>query len=524
MLLTCFLPYYYTLLVLYRHKNMRAFYGNLVFFSLAMTPFVGAASSINIDKVFPHLDKNFDFSGSKIGYGARLVLGSQGDDTLVFGPTDDSTEFIIAYNTEISKNFSMRAYTTLMPDNGSLSYNVSGIPVRDDISFHADQYGVFLISPKWGIFSFGRLRSPTSHLARSTALNSGVNQKYFADVGGVVVMNDYHDMRYRIGSVQLGDNYAPAVGGQGLILWGYGPSDGNRLLDSVGYIYPTDRFELRMAYSNQNDSFYSPTLEATASYLYDLVYVRSNFMVGYATKWPYAGQMEPALVDTGYGAYVVDSDEVSYKSPYQLFQLANKTSVGDIDLTLAFSSLFGNDSHDDSAIGGAVSELSSRVNQWYFAADYTFVDLVPYGPLSVGLGYTKRTDGFNAVEAPILEDSYEAFYELVNAYSDEMGLDYMGVDKVKDSRNEGFMIALHQRFGPRAGVKLYLENLNFYSDNVTNSTAETARVIEEKLGEDVNDLPPVYQNVLEELASWETTYALDSLPINAWILSFYVKI
>ena len=502
---------------------MRSLYSNIALFSLAVTPLIGTASSINIDKIFPHLDKNFDLSGSKVGYGARLVRGSQGDDTLVFGPTDDSTEFIIAYNTEVSDNFSMRAYTTLLPDNGSLSNNESGIPVRDAIAFHADQYGVFLISPKWGIFSLGRLRSPTSHLARSTALNSGVNQKYFTDVGGVVVMNDYQDMNYRIGSVQLGDNYAPLVGGEGLILWGYGPSDGNRLLDSVGYIYPTDRFELRMAYSNQNDSFYSPSFEATASYLYDLVYARSNFMVGYATKWPYAGQMKPTVLDTGVGTYVVDSDEVSFKSPYQLFQIANKTSVGDIDLTLSFSSLFGND-QDDSVTGSAASELSSRVNQWYFAADYTFIDLVPYGPLSVGIGYTQRTDGFNAVEAPLLEDNYVAFYEIVNAYAQDMDLDYIGVDKVQDSRNEGFMIALHQRFGPRAGVKLYFENLNFYSDNVTNSTAETARTIEDKLGDDVQNLPIGYQAVLSELASWDTTYALDAQPINAWVLSFYVKI
>ncbi len=503
---------------------MRTLHSKVALFSIAISPLIGAAAPINIDKVFPSLDKSFDLSGSKIGYGARLVRGSQGDDTLVFGPTDDSTEFIIAYNTEISKNFTMRAYTTLLPDNGSLSNNESGIPVRDDIAFHADQYGVFLISPKWGIFSLGRLRSPTSHLARSTKLNSGVNEKYFTDVGGVVVMNDYLDMNYRIGSVQLGDNYSPAVGGQGLILWGYGPSDGNRLLDSVGYIYPTDRFEFRMAYSNQNDSFYSPSFEATASYLYDLVYARSNFMVGYATKWPYAGQMKPMVVDTGYEAYVVDSDEVSFKSPYQLFQVANKTSVGDIDLTLSFSSLFGNDNHDDSATGSDVSELSSRVNQWYFAADYTFVDLVPYGPLSVGLGYIQRTDGFDAVEAPELQDEYLAFYEMVNAYFEEMNLDYMGIDKVQDSRNEGFMIALHQRFGPRAGVKLYFENLNFYSDNVTNSTAETASTIVDELGDDFTGLPTAFQEVLTELASWDTTYALDAQPINAWVLSFYVKI
>ena len=107
---------------------------------------------------------------------------------------------------------------------------------------------------------------------------------------------------------------------------------------------------------------------------------------------------------------------------------------------------------------------------------------------------------------------------------EEMNLDYMGIDKVQDSRNEGFMIALHQRFGPRAGVKLYFENLNFYSDNVTNSTAETASTIVDELGDDFTGLPTVFKEVLTELASWDTTYALDAQPINAWVLSFYVKI
>ena len=72
--------------------------------------------------------------------------------------------------------------------------------------------------------------------------------------------------------------------------------------------------------------------------------------------------------------------------------------------------------------------------------------------------------------------------------------------------------------------QLYFENLNFYSDNVTSSTAETAKTIEDTLGGNVQTLPDDYKSVLLELASWDTTYALDAQPINAWVLSFYVKI
>ena len=150
--------------------------------------------------------------------------------------------------------------------------------------------------------------------------------------------------------------------------------------------------------------------------------------------------------------------------------------------------------------------------------------MIPYGPLSVGVGFVQRTNGFNAVEATLLEGADAEFYQLVNHYAEEFNLEYSGIDKVKDSRNEGFMIALHQRFGPRAGVRLYFENLNFYSDNVANSTALTAQAIQAGLGEDIAALPPLYQEVLTSLAAWDTTYSLDVQPVNAWVLSFYVKL
>ncbi|MEC8064078.1 MAG: hypothetical protein VX112_04455 [Pseudomonadota bacterium] len=479
--------------------------------------FPSHAKTYSIDRVFPSLDSSFDMQGSKIGYGARFVQGSDAEDHVVLGPTADTTEFHLAFNTEVLEGLTLRAFTKIDPKEGSLENSDETSTIDSDIFFQATQFGVFMISPKHGIGYLGRLKTPTAALAEQTALSSGISEKYFVDVGGVAVVNTSLSQTYRVGQVQIGDDTAPILGGKGVSLWGYGPSDGNRVLDSVGYILPTDKYELRFAYANEDVKNVSPSFEFTVSYLHDLIIAQNNFMFGYATKWPYASKMDMIYVNDA-----SDSDEIwvdeGHKSPYQLAQVANKLSAGDMDIAFSYSSLFGNSG------SYSVDSLSKEINQIYFAADYTFVDLIPYGPLTFGLGYVHRTNGFSKVESIHLESPYDTFYNLLDTRI-KSGIDYgfTGLDTVYDSVNNGFMLAIHQHLGPRAGMKLYFENLNFTGKITGNNLQQTAAKM--KVDSTYYDtLSTTEKTYVDKLATMSSTYDLDISPINAVIFSMYVKI
>ena len=265
-----------------------------------------------------------------------------------------------------------------------------------------------------------------------------------------MVLNTLNDQDYRVGVVQVGDDTSAIMGGKGVSLWGYGPA-GNRVLDSIG-IYPMQNGELRLAYSNQDQDNQKHSFETTVIYLFDWVVAQSKFMLGYASSWPYARKMDMMYQNDVDGLESVWV-EPGYQSPYQLAQFANKLSAGDIDISVSYARIFGNTGDD------AVDTLPEYTEQLMFAADYNFIDLLSYGPLSLGLGYVQRNYGFNKVESIVLEGEMEPFFPLLDQ-AIQQGYAFSGVDKVEDGENHGFIL-LHQRFGPKAGMKCTFENLNF---------------------------------------------------------------
>ena len=470
---------------------------------------------LDFSEIFSDIQSPYDFTGSKMGYGARRVEGSEGGNKVVFGPTSDATELHLAFNSQVTDDLILRSYVKIDPREGDLSTIDANAAIGQDLFFEASQYGIYALMPKRGVFYIGRLETPTGVLSKQTALSSGVNEQYFVDVGGVVVLNTLDDQDYRVGVVQVGDDTSAIMGGKGVSLWGYGPAGGNRVLDSIGYIYPMQNGELRLAYSNQDQDNQKHSFEATVTYLFDWVVAQSKFMLGYASSWPYASKMDMMYQNDVDGLESVWV-EPGYQSPYQLAQFANKLSAGDIDISVSYARIFGNTGDD------AIDTLPEYTEQLMFAADYNFIDLLSYGPLSLGLGYVQRNYGFNKVESIVLEGEMEPFFPLLDQ-AIQQGYAFSGVDKVEDGENHGFILSLHQRFGPKAGMKCTFENLNFDGKVVENSMKKAAQDYKDSKGAGFSSLSIEEKVAINQIISLPSSYDLDITPINAFLLSFYVK-
>ena len=84
--------------------------------------------------------------------------------------------------------------------------------------------------------------------------------------------------------------------------------------------------------------------------------------------------------------------------------------------------------------------------------------------------------------------------------------------------------SLAEYIRPKAGIRLQLENFNFYADSITNTIKHNAIKVQEALGERLDEVDPIFRNALDELTLGSDTYSLNVPTINAWMMSFYVKL
>ncbi len=342
-----------------------------------------AFAEVDLISVFPDLDD--DFSGSiNFAYGYSQTQNSV---------STDGTYAVANYalwnrtNGEVSAN-------TKVSDSLYLRGDFSAVLLSEvaDPFLRAMTYGVHMVSSKWGVVSLGRLAGPSLSMMTATQLESGVRSYFFEDAATALVIRKAD--KTSVGTVKDFISFGP-IGGVG-----YRPM--------LRYILPTANIELSVAHALD----YSDITEAGAKFIYDGSFARWVMMLSYANNMP--GEcVNPLGGDNGF----TTACPIYQGSRY--VETAGKLSLGYIDWVYNYAWL--------------LSKINQpTIKEWFTGIDYTFLELSSYGPLTLGLGVTKRLLG------------------VFNYQNDAVST------SATNGAVVGYTVAANKRLG-RGGIRAYLE-------------------------------------------------------------------
>jgi hypothetical protein len=333
-------------------------------------------------------------------------------------------------------------------DNWNLTLlDVNQQPEMDGLSLALKRYVIHMISKQYGIFTMGRGDTLDRMATDFLALGSGVNNKFYQTVSGVRLYN--RDTKKYLGRVTNGTGSTDDDNnGTGLRLMGI-----NRDLevsDGFTYTLPYRDWLLQAAYSNTPGHFTDKYMQLGARYTYDVLWARLSVLSQYATSWPAACQIKstnPEDNDKRPGWTLCQATGTSAKSPYNVFLMGSKMSLGYVDASVSYRTFFedGNDATD--------SGLPGRVQDYYLGMDYTFMDATEFGPLTLGLGVIRQ----DRLVAKV-GDSAEVYGNTNSAPT-----------SVNDSKAYGVVFSANQKLGYHSGLRFYTEQFQFSAINDSSS-------------------------------------------------------
>jgi len=331
------------------------------------------------------------------------------------------------------------------------------------ISLKLRQYILHFISKRHGIFSVGRSETFDRAATDFLALGSGVNNKFYQTASGVRIYNKDNQTfmgRFTNGTGKLQSAAGEdGYGGSGLRLWGINRYD--ELYDGVAYTLPYKDWLLQVAYSNVPGDFTDKYYQVGMRYTYDALWARLSLLGSFASSWPSACQVSSYLnmSEMSAGWANCQYTGIDASSPYSQMTFGSKLSLGYVDASISYRSLFDTDS-DASTVG-----LASRVHDYYAGLDYTFMDATEFGPLSLGLGFIKQNKFASMVG------------QAANAYVNSTAT--TAPIGVNDSKSYGLILSMNQKLGHNAGVRLFWEQFGFSAiaqDNALKIKASPVRL------------------------------------------------
>ncbi len=427
-------------------------------------------SDIHIDRYLDPIE-GATYTNLTLDYGARFGhngMPSSDSNYLSFGITDFAihTRSVFALNDNYSVRpeivFGVGSDTTTMSEPadqvGSEDVSMYLLDINQQtslngISLKLRQYVLHFISKKSGILSLGRSETFDRSATEFLALGSGVNNKFYQNAAGVRLYNDNSKNflgRFTNGTGKLKNpDDDDSNGGSGLRLWGINRYD--ELYDGFAYTVPYKDWLLQFAYSNVPGDFTDKYYQVGMRYTYDALWARLSMLGSFASSWPSACQVSSYLrmSEKSAGWANCQYTGIDASSPYSQFTLGSKLSLGYVDASISYRTLF--DSDDDAAAVG----LSGRVHDYYAGLDYTFMDATEFGPLSMGVGVIKQ-DKF----ASLVGDSTSAYANSLNSAEPL---------SVRDSKSYGIIFSMNQKLGYNSGVRLFWEQFEFSAIRKDNS-------------------------------------------------------
>ena len=430
--------------------------------------------SVNIDRYLEPIDGTLY---SKFGFEYSTRVASNGmpegqNNYLSMGVSDFywQTQALYALN----DNYSIRPMITVgagsgagygqsdvTDDNWDLTLlDVNQQPSMNGLSLNLRQYVIHLVSNKLGILTVGRSDTFDRMATDFLALGSGVNNKFYQSVSGVSLYNNADKtymgrMTNGTGAIKSGTNQP---NGTGLRLWGINRNQ--EVFDGITYTMPYRDWLLQAAYSNTPDQFSDQYVQLGARYTYDALWARLSMLSQYASSWPGACQVVSTQPDNnGSSSWsMCQATGRNASSPYQSFLMGSKMSLGYVDASISYRTLFdyGDDANAD--------VLAGRINDYYMGLDYTFMDASEFGPLTLGVGLMKQSHMASLVG--ISSDRYDT----ANASDPE---------SVGDSKGYGLIFAANQKLGYNSGVRFFTEQFLFSAvrnDNSLKVKAEPVRL------------------------------------------------
>ena len=357
-------------------------------------------SNIKIDNYLEPMDGTLH-SSIGFAYGSRLAANGMPNGNghyLSFGVSDFNWQTQAMYS--LSDNYairpkiviglgsSMSAFSESLNDVGDDDVDLYFLDVNEQsalsgISLKLRQYILYLVSKRHGVFSVGRSETFDRMATGFLSLGSGVNNKFYQTASGIRMYNKEDKTflgKFTSGNGTLNNNGVAGNGGTGLRLWGVNRYD--ELYDGVSYALPYNDWLFQLAYSNVPGDFTDKYYQLGLRYTYDALWARFSLLSSFASSWPSACQVSSfaRMSESSAGWVNCQYTGVDASSPYNQLTLGSKLSLGYVDASWSYRTLFDMNS-EASSVG-----LASHVRDYYAGIDYTFIDAFEFGPLSMGMG------------------------------------------------------------------------------------------------------------------------------------------